>query len=141
MDQTTTIVGALSSGLPIILLQFVIALGLLAIGVFVYMRITPYDDLALVGSGNAAAGTALGGVIVALALPLYAILGNHQATLDVLVWGIVAVLLQIVVITVAVRAVRGLAAMITANNVAAALALTSVQIAVALINAGLMSAG
>lgn len=140
MDQTTTIVGALSQGLPILLLQFAIALTMHAIGVLVYTRVTPYDDFALIGQGNTAAGAALGGVIIALALPLYAILGHHQATLDVLVWGTVAVLLQILVIVIAIKAVRGLAGMITGNNVAAALALSAVQIAVALINAGLMSA-
>ncbi len=105
------------------------------------MRITPYDDLALIQSNNTAAGTALGGVTVALALPLYAILGHNQATLDVIVWGTVAVLLQILVITIAVRAVRGLGTMIAENNIAVALALSAMQIAIALINAGLMSAG
>jgi putative membrane protein len=140
MEDTATVVGALSAGLPILLLQFVIALAMLGIGVLVYVWITPYDDLALIRQGNAAAGLMIAGVTVGLALPLYAILGHHVGTPDVLLWGTIAVLLQIAVIVVAIRAVRGLGALIEANNVAVAIALSAVQIAIALINAGLMSA-
>jgi putative membrane protein len=140
MDQTSIIVGSLSVGLPILMLQFAIGLALLAIGIFVYMRITPYDDLALIAEGNTAVGVALGGVIVALALPLYAILGHYQATIDVVTWGVAAVILQLLVITLAVRANHRIGTMIARNNVAAAITLTGVQIAIALINAGLMSA-
>ncbi len=139
MDQASTIIGGLSVGLPFILLQFSIGLALLVTGVIIYMKITPYDDLALIASGNVAAGVALGGVIIALALPLNAILSNYQATIDIIVWGIAAVILQLIVITIAVRANRRIGGLIAQNNLAVAVTLTAVQIAVAMINAGLMS--
>ena len=62
------IAGALGSGLPILLLQFVICIVLLVIGLFVYMKVTPFHEHELLREGNVAAATVLSGAVVALFL-------------------------------------------------------------------------
>jgi putative membrane protein len=143
MDQTpdgsaAAILGALGSGLPMLLLQFVLVLLLLTVGIFVYMAVTPFNERELVRNGNPAAATVLGGAIVALAIPLAALLATTGALLDILVWGAVALLLQLLTVTIVSHLVRGMRAMIEAGQVAAAIPLVASQLAIALLNAAAM---
>ncbi len=81
----------------------------------------------------------LAGALIALAIPLAATLANSTLALDILLWGIVALVLQLLTLGLATLLVRGLRDMIETGNIAAALALASVQVSVALLNAGAMS--
>jgi putative membrane protein len=129
----------LTRGLPILLLQFSVTLALLGVGVACYNAITPFHELGLVREGNTAAGIVLGGNFVALAIPLAATLATSLVTLDILIWGVVALLLQLVAFVAAARLIPGLRGMIEANNTAAACMLVGIQVAVALLNAGAMA--
>ena len=86
-----------------------------------------------------AAGIVLAGTVVALAIPLAATLATSLVTLDILVWGLVALVLQLLAFFVASRLIPGLRDMIEAGNPAAACVLVGVQLAVALLNAGAMA--
>ena len=134
-----TVLGALQTGLPVLLLQFATALALLALGVTCYTAITPFHEWRLVREGNVAAGVVLAGTVVALAIPLAATLASSLVTLDIALWGLVALVLQLLAFAAVTLLVRGLRGMIEAGNVAAAFVLIGVQIAVALINAGAMA--
>lgn len=134
-----SIILALSSGLPILVFQLGVASVLLALGVFGYMAVTPYDELKLVREGNNAAGVALCGALVGLAIPIGATLATSHVTLDIVVWGIVAIALQLVGFAIASRLIRGLRGMIEAGNVAVALVIVGVQLGVALLNAAAVS--
>jgi putative membrane protein len=133
------IVETLQSGLPVLILQFATTLGLLALGVLCYTLITPFREMRLVREGNTAAGLVLGGSVVALAIPLAATLATSQVELDILLWGVVALVIQLATFWVASMLITGLRGMIEAGNVAAACVLTGIQLAVALLNAGAMS--
>jgi putative membrane protein len=133
------ILSSLQTGLPLLLLDFFVTLAVLVLGILVYERVTPFNDRELIAAGNAAAGTVLGGTIVAFAIPLAATLATSRAVLDILVWGVVAVILQLLTFTVAMMFVKRLRGMIEAGNVAAALILVGIQIAIALLNAGAMA--
>jgi putative membrane protein len=141
MPDTTfgLILNSLQTGLPVLLLQFATTLVLLGLGVACYMAITPFHERRLVKEGNVAAGIVLGGTIVSLAIPLAATLATSAAALDILLWGIVALILQLVAFAAATALIRGLRSMIEAGNLAAALTLVGIQIAVALLNAGAMA--
>jgi len=138
MEPSTfgNIFSALGIGLPVLLLQFLVTLLLLAVGVACYMAITPFRERALVEQANPAAGIVLGGTIVALGIPLAAMLATTTVLLDILIWGAVALILQLVTFAVVTLLVRDLRKMIEAGNVAAAATLVGVQFAVALLNAG-----
>jgi putative membrane protein len=134
-----TVIEALRTGLPVLLVQFAATLGLWACGILCYMAITPFEERRLLRQGNAAAGTVLAGTCVALAIPLAATLAASTLTVDILLWGAVALVLQLVTFVLASLLVRGLREMIEAGNVAAALVLCGIQIAIALLNAGAMA--
>ncbi len=142
MEDTSTlgaVLGTLQTGLPTLLLQFATTLALLAIGVLCYTAITPFREWRLVRDGNLAAGIVLAGAVVALAIPLAATLATSLVTLDILLWGLVALVLQLVTFGIVALLMAGLRHMIEAGNVAAAFLLVGIQIAVALLNAGAMA--
>ncbi len=134
-----SILATLGSGLPVLALQFAVALALLAVGAMIYMALTPFNERALIAAGNAAAGLVLAGTLVALAIPIAATLATSQITLDILIWGIVALVIQLATFRLAALLVPNLRAMIEQGNIAAACVLTGIQLAVALLNAGAMA--
>ncbi len=134
-----SILATLQQGLPVLAGQFAVTLALLGVGIACYTVLTPFDEWRLMRDGNLAAGTVIAGTLVALAIPLAATLASSWVVLDILLWGVVALLIQLATFVAATVAIRGLRAMIEAGNVAAALALVGIQIAVALLNAGAMA--
>lgn len=132
------ILGALGSGLPMLLLQFLLVLALLIAGILVYMAVTPFRERELLRNGNTAAATVLGGALVAIAIPLAALLATTGDLLDILVWGVVAVLLQLLTVVIVSHLLRGMRGMIEAGQVAAAIPLVAAQLSIGLLNAAAM---
>ncbi len=137
-DQIANALYILGTGLPLLLLQYATALVLLAGSVVAYTALTPLRELSLVKDGNVAGGIVLAGTILALALPMAALLATSFTVIDIALWGIVALLLQLVTVGIVSGVLRGLRARIEAGNVAAALVLSASQIAMGLLNAGAM---
>lgn len=129
----------LTRGLPVLLLQFAVTLALLGVGAVCYNALTPFQERELVRSGNTAAGIVAGGTFVALAIPLAATLATSLVTLDIVIWGVVALVLQLAAFVAAARFIPGLRDMIESGNTAAACMLVGIQLAVALLNAGAMA--
>ena len=137
-DLATGIASALETGLPELLLHFVTVLTLWAIGVMIYTMVTPYHERELIDRGNTAAGIVLAGATIAIALPLAALLATSGRVIDILVWGVVAVLLQLITMGFVSLMLRGLRRMVVADNIAGAVVVAAAQIAVALLNAAAM---
>ena len=133
------VIGILTTGLPVLLAHFAVTLALLGVGVVCYNAITPFHERELVRAGNTAAGIVAGGTFVALAIPLAATLATSLVTLDIVIWGVVALVLQLIAFVAASRLIPGLRGMIEGNNTAAACMLVGIQVAVALLNAGAMA--
>ncbi|QIK38883.1 DUF350 domain-containing protein [Caldichromatium japonicum] len=130
---------ALTSGLPLLLWHLALTLGLLLAGISLYTKLTPFREYELIRQGTLAAGLTLGAAWIALAIPLAVTLATSQFWLDILLWGMVAVAIQLLTFGVCVLVARDLPAAIAADNRAAALHLAGVQLAVALLNAGAMA--
>ncbi|MER2605500.1 MAG: DUF350 domain-containing protein [Siculibacillus sp.] len=74
-----------------------LSLGLIAVYASVYMLATAHDELRLIRAGNPAAALAFSGSLLGYTLPL-AVAAQHSATLLVfLVWGVVAIVVQVAV--------------------------------------------
>ena len=129
------ILSGLGQGLPLLLLDFVVTLVLLGLGIAVYAAITPFNERELLTRGNAAAGLVLAGSVVSLAIPLAATLATSSALLDIVIWGVIALILQLVTFGLMTLFIRDLRHQIDAGNVAAACPLVAAQIAIALLNA------
>lgn len=132
------ILPALQSGLPVLLAQFATALALLGLGWLCYMRLTPFHEFDLIRQGNTAAGVVVMGTLIALSMPIAATLASSHVVLDIVIWGLVALIIQLVTFLLTVRLIRDLPAMIEAGNIGAGLLVIGVQNAVAIINAGAM---
>lgn len=133
------ILATLQQGLPLLIGQFAATLALLGIGIICYMALTPFDERRLVREGNVAAGVVVAGTLVALAMPLAATLASSVVVLDIVLWGLVALVIQLLTFIAAAALIPGLRRMIEGGNVAAALVLIGIQLAVALLNAGSMA--
>lgn len=133
------ILEALRTGLPVLVTQFGLTLALLGIGTAIYMLITPFHEMRMVREGNAAAGVVLAGTLVSIAIPLGATLASSRLTVDILIWGVVALVLQLITFGIASLLIRGLRGMIESGNTAAAWVLVGIQLAVAILNAGAMA--
>jgi putative membrane protein len=133
------VLNSLGTGLPLLLLHFLTTLALLGLGIACYMGITPFHERRLIAKGNAAVGLVLAGTLVALAIPLAATLASSLVLLDIVIWGLVALALQLITFAVSALLIRELRTMIEAGNIAAASTLVGIQLAIALLNAGAMA--
>ena len=136
MDNIVTTFG---QGLPLLISQFFTALALLGVGIACYILVTPFDDRRLVREGNLAASILIAGTLVALSLPLAATLATSEQAVDILLWGLVALAIQLLTFVAVTALMPGFRAMVVAGNAAASIVLVGIQIAVALLNAAAMA--
>jgi len=126
-------------GVPILLVDLGLTIGLFVLGVFVYVRITPHHEFKLVRENNLAAGLSLSGVVIGMALPLAFSLAASVNELDILFWGLVVVVLQLGAFFAANVVLRDLSARIEAGELAAAAVLFSFNIGLAMFLAAAIS--
>jgi putative membrane protein len=126
-------------------LEFLIAF--LAAGLFtvafkvIYQLITPYKESTLIRQGNVAAAIVLGGALVGYVLPLFSALANTGSLAEFAAWATLAGVIQIATFTVVRTLVmRDMAARIERGEIAAAVYLLSISLAVGLLNAACMTA-
>jgi putative membrane protein len=74
-----------------------LAVVLLFIGIVLFEVTTKNKEMELIKNGNKAAVYAFGGRILGLAIVLYSSISNSVNILDMVVWGSVAIIIQIVV--------------------------------------------
>jgi putative membrane protein len=130
---------AFISGFPEFLIQLGTALGLFIVGLTTYVLLTPHKELALIRDGNASAALAFGAVVVGLAIPLGACLAHSYSVLDLIVWGVVTLLVQLITFRFTDIFLRGLPRRIAEGDVAAAIFLMSVKLGVGIILAGALT--
>lgn len=129
-------VNAFVSGFPDFIIQLSVALGLFIASLIIYVLMTPHRELELIRAGNPSASLAFAGVIVGLAIPLGSCLAHSFGLWDLLIWGIVTLLIQLLAFRFADIFLRGLPRRIAEGDVAAAVFLMSVKIGIALILSG-----
>jgi len=112
---------------------------LFVIGVAIYVRLTPYRELTLIRQGNVAAAITLSGQMLALAIPLGAMLAHSVNLPDIVLWGVVALILQLIAFATAAVLVRDLRHAIERGEIAPALVLATAQIVAGIFNAAAMS--
>jgi putative membrane protein len=139
LDIITALWQTLNSGLPVLLLQFLTTVILLILGISCYIFITPFNERALIAHGNRAAGLVLSGALISIAIPLAATLATTGIWLDIVLWGSVAVVIQLLTFLLFTALFRSFRAAIEADNLAIALVLVGIQLAIAVLNAGAMA--
>lgn len=127
---------AFVAGFPNFIIQLGVALGLFVASLTIYVLMTPHKELALIRAGNPSAALAFGGVVVGLAIPLGSCLAYAFGLWDLVIWGVITLLLQLLAFRFADIFLRGLPRRIAEGDVAAAVFLMSVKIGIALIVSG-----
>ena len=78
------------------LLFFLTAVAVLILFLYLYAKVTPYDDYVLIfEENNVAAALGFGGAIVGLSIPLYSALVSSVSYFDFFIWALVAMLVQL----------------------------------------------
>ncbi len=129
-------IAAFLSGFPSFIIQLAMALAMFAGSLYIYVKLTPHQELKLVRAGNPSASLAFGGVIVGLAIPLGSCLAHAFGLFDLLIWGLLILLLQILAFRLADMVLRDLPKRIADGDVAAAIFLMSIKLGLALILSG-----
>ncbi|HVY03283.1 MAG TPA: DUF350 domain-containing protein [Caulobacterales bacterium] len=124
------------SGFDDYLVQLGVALAMFVMGLVAYVLLTPHKELALIREGNPSAAVAFGGVVVGLAIPLGACLSHSFSVMDLVIWGVVTLLIQLIAFRVTDMILHGLPRRIAEGDVAAALMVMSVKLGVAIILSG-----
>jgi putative membrane protein len=127
------------AGLPAFLLCFALSLALLVVFLTVYLAVTPYHELGLIRDGNTAAAISLAGAVIGFVLPLARAVTQSVSPLDLVTWGGIALLVQVVVFFLVGHMVPKFAEAIRNGRVAGATLLAALSVGVGMLNAAAMT--
>ncbi|MET0532437.1 DUF350 domain-containing protein [Microvirga sp. P5_D2] len=127
------------AGLLDFVIFFVIAIALVALYLGLYTLATMHNEFALIRQNVISAATALGFSLVGFALPLASAIVHAQTILDLLVWGLVALAVQIVVYWLVRILMPNLSQRIASGEMAASLFLGAASLSAGIINAASMT--
>ena len=127
------------AGLPAFLSYFAAAIGLLALFLLIYVFMTPYREITLIRQGNTAAAASLSGAILGFVLPLTSAIAHSVGLADMAIWGLVALIIQLLVYLVARLLLPDLARDVPAGKVATGVFLGALSLAIGMLNAACMT--
>ena len=127
------------SMLPAFLAYFAVAIALIVVFLLVYLTVTPYDEIALIRKNNSAAAISLSGAMLGFAMPIANVIAHSDTLLDLLAWGAIAGVVQILAYLVARFTLPHMTEDIPAGKIAPATFLAVLSLTVGLTNAACMS--
>ncbi|WP_436164507.1 DUF350 domain-containing protein [Bosea sp. LjRoot9] len=125
--------------LPDFALFFAGSLALVGLYLLIYTLATSHNEFGLIRQNNLAAALSLGLSLIGFALPLSSAIVHSTTIVDLAVWGIVAIIVQLVVYTLVRLVLPNLSSRIASGELAAALFLGAASLAAGVINAAAMS--
>lgn len=134
-----TVFQSLLAGFPFLISHFLLTVAIWLAGVALYAWSTPYPELKLIRENNVAVAVSLGGAMIGLAVPLAFAMAASVNAADILVWGVVTMVLQIIVYRVIDLLMRGLPKRIEAGEVGPAILVVAAKLSVAAFNAAAVS--
>jgi putative membrane protein len=130
---------SLTAGFLVLLLHFLVTVTMLAVGVVIYLWMTPYPELQLIRNGNIAAAISLGAAILSLAIPLAFSMSVSVSVVDIIAWGLVTLAILLIVYRGIDFLMKDLPKRIEDGEMGPALLLASVKLGVAAITAAAVS--
>ena len=118
---------------------FVVAVILTIIFVGVYSTVTRHNEIKLIKEKSTAAAIAFSGSLIGFAMPLASAMMNSVTILEMVVWGVVALIVQIVVYLLVRLPMPRISERITANEVAAGIWLGATSLVAGILNAASMT--
>ncbi|HEX4333683.1 MAG TPA: DUF350 domain-containing protein [Usitatibacter sp.] len=127
------------AGFDAFLAYLAVALVLLGLFIAIYVRITPYQEIALIREGNMAASFSLSGAVLGFIAPLASAVQHSANLVDMAIWGVIALLVQLAAFVAVKLMLPSITRDIPAGNGAQGFFLGSLSLAVGLLSAACMS--
>lgn len=127
-------ISALITGLPYLISHLFITLCLLFIGITSYIFLTPIKELKLIKDGNISASISFSGALLGIGIPLASSLSVSNSILEIIIWGLTAIILQLLCFKVTDTFLKDLSKRIEDDQLATSILLFSIKISVSLIN-------
>jgi putative membrane protein len=125
--------------LPDFLAYFALAIVLAAAFLFVYVWVTPHRELALIRADKPAAATSFGGAFLGFVIPLASAIAHSVSLVDCAIWGVVALVIQLLTFFGARLLLPDLPERIARDERAAGILVASLSIGVGVLNAACMT--
>jgi putative membrane protein len=117
----------------------VVGFALEGLFLWIYVLITPWREFALIRAGNSAAAIALVGALLGFCLPLANTIAHSVSLIDVVLWSLVALVVQVGVHIGLRLLMPGLKAAVEANETAAGITAGGFSVCFGLINAACLT--
>jgi putative membrane protein len=117
----------------------VVGFALAALFLWIYVLITPWREFALIRAGNSASATALVGALLGFSLPLANTIAHSVSLTDVVLWALVALVVQVLVHVAMRLMLPGLKQAIEANQAAAGITAGGFAVCFGLISAACLT--
>ena len=125
--------------LPEFLAFFVVSLFMMLVFVAVYTNVTRHSEIKLIKENSVAAAVAFSGSMIGFALPLASAMISSRTILEVIIWGMVALLVQIVVYLLVRLPMPRVSERIENNEIAAGIWLGASSLTAGILNAASMT--
>ena len=132
-------IGASLAGLPWFLAYLATAVVLTLVYVVIYMWVTPHSEIKLIRENNLAASLAFAGSLVGFCLPLASAIANSVALVDCVVWGAIALVVQIAIFFIVRLPIPKISERIENGETASGLWLGTASLAGGILNAASMT--
>lgn len=126
-------------GLSAFFSHFASAVVLLFMFIAIYVRITPYREISLIREGNTAAAISLSGSVLGYSIALASVIANSINFADMLIWGLIALVVQLLAYLLTRLMLPALVDDIPGNRLSSATFLAALSLALGLINAACMT--
>ena len=126
-------------GLPAFFSYFAIGGILLLLFVTLYNWLTPLNEWELVKQNDPAAAVAFSGSILGFVVPLVSAIANAQSNIECILWGVIALIVQLVAFFVVRMFMPRVAERIKDGEIAAGIVLAVISLSVGMINAASMT--
>jgi len=115
------------------------SLGLLAFALGIYMLVTPFKEIELIRGGNSAAAISFSGTAIGMALVLHSTASSTFDIMEMIVWGAIGLVGQLVVLLVVTLLIPGLNDGIAKDKTGYGVLLGGLSVAMGILNAGAIS--
>ena len=131
--------GSFLTSLSEFLIFFVAAAVLTILFVVIYTRVTRHNELALIKKNSTAAAVAFSGSLIGFALPLASTMINSVTVIEMVLWGLIALVVQILVYLLIRLPMPRISERIEADEVAAGIWLGATSMVAGILNAASMT--
>jgi putative membrane protein len=127
------------AGFDDFLVYLAVSLALSALFIAIYIRVTPYREIALIREGNMAASFSLSGSLLGFVIPLAAAVRYSVSLVDMAIWGLIALLVQLAAFVCVKLLIPTITRDIPAGNGAQGFFLGSLSLGAGILSAACMS--